>query len=95
LIQNVNSRKVMFFSLDNSLRRAICTRSEQQCVTREAREVYSQRERWRPSFARRGSLLARASDEWQHGQNAEFWENSPNLMVLTLKLIPIIILWII
>jgi len=83
------------FSLDNSLRRAICTQSKQQRVTREAREVYSRSERWRSSLARRGSLLARASDEWQHGQNAEFCQNSPNLMVLTLKLIPIIIIWVI
>jgi len=52
-------------------------------------------ERWSSSLARRGSTLSRASDECQHGQNAEIHQNSPNLMILTLKLIPIIIIWII
>ena len=47
------------------------------------------------SFAKRESTLATASDEQQHGLTTQNHQNSPNLMVLSLKLIPINILWII
>ncbi|RHN55164.1 hypothetical protein MtrunA17_Chr5g0414741 [Medicago truncatula] len=40
-------------------------------------------------------LLARASDEYRLGQNADFHENPPNHMVLSLTLIPVIIVWLI
>ncbi|KEH27897.1 hypothetical protein MTR_5g048770 [Medicago truncatula] len=46
-------------------------------------------------LARRGSSLARASDEFRLGQNADFYENPPNHMVQSLKLILNITLWII
>jgi len=82
------------FSLVNSLRRVICSQWRVTKHYSRGGKVSSRSERWSSSLARRGSMLARASDELQHRQNAELIQNSPNLMVLTLKLIPIIILWI-
>jgi len=95
LIQNVNSRKSGFSHWTTRYGELSALETSNNASLARRGKGTRCGERWSSSLARRDSLLARASGEYQHGQNAKFCQNSPNLMVLTLKLILIIILWII